>query len=144
MPTQVSLKRAPYGTGADRVAYVAYAIFGDDIVFTACQPSCEGSSINYEETIVTSICGLESIDHKRFNFFDLQTKKIYDAYHYTVSTFKLPGSYQYEKVTFKEEGGRLCGARWSRVECPPHVIEAFSEFLGANPIQVDVTGDPFF
>lgn len=143
--SQISLKRAPYSTGADRIAYVAYAIFEADVVFTACQPSYEGSSINYEEAIVTSICRLENIDHKRFNFFDLQAKKSYDANAgRPVRNFRLPGSYQYEKVTFKEVHSRLCEARWSMTECPRHVTEAFADFVGPNPIQVDSTGDPIF
>lgn len=143
--TQISLKKAPYSTGGDRIAHVAYAIFEGDVVFTACQPSYEGSSINYEEAIVTSICKLESIDHKHFDFFDLQTKKSYDAYtNRIVGNYRLPGSYQYEKVTFKEEQGRLCEACWSMTKCPRHVIDAFSDFLGSNPIQVDSTGDPIF
>ncbi len=134
--TVVSIKRAPYSTGASRVAWVGYVILGNNVSFTALQPSCQGSSINYAEDIIHSICQVEGIDNRRFTFFDLQTGTMYGS-----STYgHTPCSFQYDEIIFGENGQVR---QWFPTKCPSEVVEIFRGYIGRNPTQIRSTGELF-
>jgi len=133
------LKRAKYEDGLGDPREVAYAIFGDKCVFTGTALAHGGSTINFAEEIIKSICRTERISPVVMRFFDLQTQRMYGQWR----TKPKPGDFNFDELRFTVEWGKEVAVYgWSPVLCPQVVMDQFREFLGTPAQQYETRSDP--
>jgi hypothetical protein len=114
-------------TWDNRISSVAYVILKDKCIFTACQKSSQGSTINYAEDIIEAIAKLEKHDPRSFRYFDIQTRISYGE-----DDLLRPneGSFIFDEVMNWWEG-----TWWRTTVCPTHVSELFQEYIDGVPQQ---------
>ena len=123
------LKTVPYHrTYKGGIASVAYVILGNKCVFTACQASSEGSSVNNAEDIITAIAEQEGCDPRSLRYFDIKTRTSYGE---DLMLRPNPGDFEFDEVVNWWEG-----IGWSTTVCPQHVSDLFREYIDGEPHQV--------
>lgn len=130
------LKYVPYyhQDHNNHLAQVAYVILGDNCVFTACQPSSLGSSINYAEDIAKYITQAENRSVESLRWFDIQSRYSYGRCSIHRPN---PGDYVFEEVILFEGSG----AGWQPTICPDHVVDIFTKYyIDGEPNQVLIHG----
>lgn len=119
----------PYHTTLDgKPSCVAYANLNGKCVFTACQASRFGSTINYAEEVIASIARQEGCNPRELRYFDLQTRKFSGADRLTRPN---PGDFLFDEVVDWWEY-----AGWETTVCPRHVSDLFRDYIDGEPNQV--------
>ena len=122
------LKTVPYHrTHRNTIASVAYIILRDKCIFTACQESSQGSSVNFAEEIIAAIASQETLDPKSLRYFDIKTRMSYGE---DMTLRPKPGSFEFDEVMNWWEG-----PRWSTTVCPKYVSDLFRKYIDGDPHQ---------
>lgn len=141
MPETVTLKELSYPNFAEGETRLYYAFLGNRCVFTAIanDDHTSTSSINAVERIIHHIAQKEEIDPRKFDFFDLQTHRMYPE---RGGAGCAPGEFMFDQILLPNDPRNSCDPPWRRtvwhrVDCPPEVVEAFAEHIGPTPFQME-------
>ncbi len=112
------------------VCQVAVVLFENNAVFTACQKSGNGSTINHDTRIADAIAKACNTPIEDLRFFDLQTRLSYGECSLHRPN---PGDFVFDEIRWDGPNGTI----WLPTICPQHVIHWFRDYFdAAQPRQV--------